>query len=366
MGISQQMSDCSNTMLFHLFPGTPVQKFSLIIYPILDPMMTMKHLFTLLLLCSLSTTSILAQNYKQEFEKLCEQGDTAKQKKLLEKWEKGRPNDAELYIAYFNFYVSRSKTEIVTKVTHPDADTKPKAKKQTGYTSEIGYRAEPLGKGFKYINAGIAKYPDRLDMRFGKVYMLGETYKYAALTQELVNVLNYSTTIQNKWKWTDNKLLDKPEDFMLSAIQEYVATIYNSGKSQADNMKEIAETVLKYYPKHVESLSDLGIVYTMKGDLNMALRYFLKASAIEPKDFIVLNNIANIYNKKKDTTNAVKYYEQALKFGDTEAKELANKELKRLTRKPAATNTAAKTKSTATAKKPAATSTNKKAPKKKS
>ncbi|SFW46616.1 TPR repeat-containing protein [Chitinophaga sancti] len=331
-------------------------------------MMTMKHLFTLLLLCSLSTTTILAQNYKQEFEKLCEQGDTIKQKKLLEKWEKGRPNDAELYIAYFNFYVSRSKTEIVTKVPHPDADKIPKAKKQAGYTSEIGYRAEPLGRGFKYINAGIAKYPDRLDMRFGKVYMLGETYKYAALTQELVNVLNYSTTIENKWRWTDNKFLEKPEEFMLSAIQEYVATIYNSGKSQADNMKEIAETVLKYYPKHVESLSDLGIVYTMKGDLNMALRYFLKATAIEPKDFIVLNNIANIYNKKKDTTNAVKYYEQALKYGDTEAKELANKELKRLNRKPAdkTTTTAAKAKTTAPAKKTAATSTKKTTPKKKS
>lgn len=331
-------------------------------------MMTMKHLFTLLLLCSLSTTTILAQNYKQEFEKLCEQGDTLKQKKLLEKWEKGRPNDAELYIAYFNFYVSRSKTEIVTKVPHPDADKKPKAKKQAGYTSEIGYRPEPLGRGFKYINAGIAKYPDRLDMRFGKVYMLGETYKYAALTQELVNVLNYSTTIENKWRWTDNKFLEKPEEFMLSAIQEYVATIYNSGKSQADNMKEIAETVLKYYPKHVESLSDLGIVYTMKGDLNMALRYFLKATAIEPKDYIVLNNIANIYNKKKDTTNAVKYYEQALKYGDTEAKELANKELKRLNRKPAekTTTPAAKAKTTAPAKKTTAAPVKQKTPKKKS
>lgn len=331
-------------------------------------MMTMKHLFTLLLLCSLSTTTILAQNYKQEFEKLCEQGDTLKQKKLLEKWEKGRPNDAELYIAYFNFYVSRSKTEIVTKVPHPDADKKPKAKKQAGYTSEIGYRPEPLARGFKYINAGIAKYPDRLDMRFGKVYMLGETYKYAALTQELVNVLNYSTTIENKWRWTDNKFLEKPEEFMLSAIQEYVATIYNSGKSQADNMKEIAETVLKYYPKHVESLSDLGIVYTMKGDLNMALRYFLKATAIEPKDYIVLNNIANIYNKKKDTTNAVKYYEQALKYGDTEAKELANKELKRLNRKPAekTTTPAAKAKTTAPAKKTTAAPVKQKTPKKKS
>ena len=320
-------------------------------------MMTMKHLFTALFCCLFFTPRIHAQNYKQEFEKLCEKGDTIKQRSLLAKWEKARPNDAELYIAYFNYYVSRSKTEIVTKVSHPAAaTTKVKSKQKSGYTSEIGYRPEPLALGFKYINAGMAKYPDRLDIRFGKIYMLGETQKYAQLTQEIVNVINYSTTIQNKWKWTDNKLLEKPEQFMLSAIQEYVAQIFNAGKSQADNMKEIAETVLKFYTKHVESLSDLGIVYTMQGDQNNALKYFLKANAIEPKDFIVLNNIANIYNKKKDTTNAIRYYEQALKYGDTEAKELANKELKRLNKKPAAA-TAAKPKTS--------TSTTKKAPKKK-
>jgi tetratricopeptide (TPR) repeat protein len=309
------------------------------------------------------------QNYKKDFEKLCVTGDTIKQENLLKKWEKAKPNDAELYIAWFNFYVSKAKTEIVTTIPHPDdakatatvSKTKAKGKKvkpaPAAYTSEIGYRQEPLSKGFKYINAGIDKYPTRLDMRFGKIYMLGETYMFTALTKDLVSTIAYSGTIHNKWKWTDNKPLEKPEQFMLSAVQEYVALIYNSGgKAQVDNMKQIAEAVLKLYPKHVESLSDLGISYSVKGDLDNALKNFLKATAIAPKDFIVLNNIANIYEKKSDTTNAIKYYQLTQKYGDPEAKDMAGKELKKLEppkkavmpKQPAkkATTTAAKKKST--------------------
>lgn len=296
----------------------------------------MKRISTSLLLSAALSLSAAAQNYKQEFEKLSVSGDTAKQRTLLAKWEKARPNDAELYIAYFNYYVSKSKTEVVTINHTANGSNVLKAGKNgdpAGYTSEVGYKKEPLNKGFKYINIGISKFPDRLDMRFGKIYMLGENYNYTYLTKELVKAINHGHTINNKWKWTDNKPLDKAEQFMLNAVQEYVAQIYNVGKSQADNMQLISETVLKYYPKHVESLSDLGLAYTLKEDLDNALKTLLKANAIAPKDFIVLNNIANIYSKKGDDANALKYYEQALKYGDEEAKDLASAEIKRINAK---------------------------------
>lgn len=296
----------------------------------------MKRISTSLLLSALFSLQAIGQNYKQDFDKLSTSGDTAKQRVLLAKWEKAKPNDAELYIAYFNYYVSKSKTEVVT-INHTANGSNPlKAGKNgdpAGYTSEVGYKKEPLGKGFKYINTGISKFPNRLDMRFGKIYMLGENYNYTYLTKELVSAINYGQTIDNKWKWTDNKPLEKPEQFMLNAVQEYVAQIYNVGKSQADNIKLISETVLKYYPKHVESLSDLGLAYTLKEDLDNALKTLLKANSIAPKDYIVLNNIANIYAKKGDDETAVKYYEQALKYGDQEAKDLASTEIKRINAK---------------------------------
>ncbi|ACU64568.1 TPR repeat-containing protein [Chitinophaga pinensis DSM 2588] len=298
--------------------------------------MNMKRFSTFLLLSTAFSVPTIAQNYKQDFEKLSTSGDTTKQRVLLAKWEKAKPNDAELYIAYFNYYVSKSKTEVVTINHTANGSNALKAGKNgdpAGYTSEVGYKKEPLNKGFKYINTGISKFPNRLDMRFGKIYMLGENYNYTNLTKELVSAINYGSTIDNKWKWSDNKALEKPEQFMLNAVQEYVAQIYNVGKSQADNIKLISETVLKYYPKHVESLSDLGLAYTLKEDTENALKTFLKANAIAPKDYIVLNNIANIYAKKGDDEHAVMYYEQTLKYGDQEAKDLASAEIKRINSK---------------------------------
>ncbi|WP_157307298.1 tetratricopeptide repeat protein [Chitinophaga tropicalis] len=322
----------------------------------------MKRLFTLPLLFTAFSLPAIGQNYKQDFEKLCVSGDTAKQRTLLAKWEKARPSDAELYIAYFNYYVSKSKTEVVTVNHTANGAALLKAGKNgdpAGYTSEIGYKKDPLNKGFKYINTGISKYPNRLDMRFGKIYMLGENYNYTNMTKELVAAIDHSSKIKNQWKWADNKPLEKPEQFMLNAVQEYVAQIYNVGKGQADNMKLISETVLKYYPKHVASLSDLGLAYTLKGDNDNALKAFLKATAIDPKDFIVLNNIANIYAKKGDDANAIKYYELTLKYGDQEAKTLANAEIKKLKEKkptpkatmPKPAAKAATTKTSATTKK---------------
>jgi tetratricopeptide (TPR) repeat protein len=151
--------------------------------------------------------------------------------------------------------------------------------------------------------------------------------------------------------------LEKPQQFMLNAVQEYVAQIYNVGESQANNIKLISETVLKYYPKHVASLSDLGLAYTLKNDPDNALKYFLKATAIDPKDFIVLNNIANIYSKKGDDDNALKYYELTQKYGDEEAKALASSEIKRLKDKKPTPKAVMPKSSTTTAKTATATKT---------
>ena len=53
----------------------------------------------------------IAQNYQTEFKKFLQDNDTINQLKVLTKWEKAEPNNAELFTSYFNYYIKKSKKE---------------------------------------------------------------------------------------------------------------------------------------------------------------------------------------------------------------------------------------------------------------
>jgi tetratricopeptide (TPR) repeat protein len=279
------------------------------------------------------------QTFKDQYNDLVAKKDTAAQYKLLEKWKAADNNDAELYVAYFNFYITRSRTEIISIGREQKGSESLKisdsASKNIGFiNSNAKYENKYLNTGFSYIDTGIYKFPARLDMRFGKIYMLGEINDYQNFTNEIIATINYSQTINNKWTWTDNKPVDDPEKFMLSSVQGYINQLYDTNNdSLLDNMKKISEAVLKYYPDHVESLSDLAIVYILQNNYDNALELLLKAEKLAPEDYVVLNNIAHVYKLKGDTENAIKYYELTAKYGDDEAKAYAKTQIKDLKKK---------------------------------
>lgn len=292
--------------------------------------------FTLLL------SQSYGQDFNQQFKDLISKKDTVGQLKLLQKWEKSKNDDPELYVAYFNHYVMKSMTEQITIGNNPKGEnvfqimnTDSTKKDPVGYIyGDTYYNTKLLNKGFDYIDKGIDKYPARLDMRFGKIYMLGKTEKYEKFTQEIIKTIDYSDVIKNKWIWTNNKPVDDPQKFMLSAVQDYVLQLYNTeNDALLDNMKRIAETVLKYYPNHVESLSNLSIVYLLKKEYDKALELLLKAEKIDSKDYIVLSNIAQAYKLKGDYKKAIDYYELTVKYGDDGAKKYAKKQIEELKKK---------------------------------
>jgi tetratricopeptide (TPR) repeat protein len=298
-----------------------------------------KQTITFLLGFTLFINQATGQAFKQQYNDLVSKKDTVGQIQLLEKWEKVDKNDPELYVAYFNYYFLKSRKEVVRIDNNPkgdkvlqimDNDTSKKEPIAYMY-GDTYYDPEILKEGYNYIDKGIEKNPARLDMRFGKVYTYGQTKDYENFTTEIINTINYSAVINNKWTWSDNKPVEDPNKFMLSCIQDYVRQLFDTqNDSLLDNMKRISETVLKYHPNHVESLSNISIVYTIKKDYNKALTFLLKAEKIDPKDYIVLSNIAHAYKLKGDKVNAIKYYELTTKYGDDQAKEYANEQLKDL------------------------------------
>jgi len=286
--------------------------------------------------------SAIGQTNKQLFNDLVSKKDTVGQLQLLEKWEKTDKDDPELFVAYFNYFVRKSKKEILTLGQNPkgedvlqimDQDSTKKEPVAFMY-GDTYYDPDLLSKGFDWINKGIEKHPNRLDMRFGKIYMFGQLEEYEKFTTEIIKTIDYSSVNKNKWTWADSKPLDNPKEFMLSSIQNYQLQLYNTENDDLlDNMKRIAETVLKYYPDHVESLSNISIVFMLKKQYEKALEPLLKAEKLNPKDYIVLSNIAQAYKLKGDKKNAIKYYELTLKHGDDQAKKYAQGQIDELKKK---------------------------------
>ncbi len=280
-----------------------------------------------------------AQDFKQKFNDLFSKKDAIGQKELLEKWEKVKNDDPELYIAYYNYYVAKSSKEIVTLGNNPKGEnvlqimSNDSTKKEpAGYIyGDTYYDKELLNKGFYILDKGIEKYPTRLDMRFGKIYMLGKIENYDKFAEEIIKTIDYSAVIKNQWIWEDNKPINDPENVLLGSIQDYVLQLYNTENDALfDNMRMISEAVLKYYPNNIESLSNLSIVYLLKKEYDKALEALLKAEKLNNKDFIVLNNIAQAYKLKGDSKKAVEYYELTIKYGDDRAKQHAKEEIERL------------------------------------
>jgi tetratricopeptide (TPR) repeat protein len=95
-------------------------------------------------------------------------------------------------------------------------------------------------------------------------------------------------------------------------------------------MRQISEVVIKNYPDHAESLSNIALTYLITGEYDKALPFLLRAEKVAPKDVVVLNNIAEAYKRKGNKANAKTYYEKVIKYGNKDEVEDARQKMKGL------------------------------------
>ena len=282
------------------------------------------------------TNICFGQDFQKEFHKYFDKKDTLKQREILAEWEKSNPKDPELFTSYFNYFFQKATKEIVTLTTNEPKGEHLVLKDSLGNTagyfgSETSYIKELLQQGFNKIDEGIALYPNRLDMRFGKIYTLGQIKDWQKFTDEIVRTVQYSKINNNQWTWTNNKKCSDGEIFFLSSLQDYQLDLYNTKNDDLlSNMQTIALEILKIYPKHIESLSNLAITYLLTEQYDKGIEALLRAEKINPKDCVVLNNIAHGYKLQGDKQNAIKYYEKVIKYGDKKYVQYAKQQISEL------------------------------------
>lgn len=295
----------------------------------------MKKIF-LILVTILSSQVTFSQDFQSEFEKHFKANDTINQLKVLTEWNSKTPKDPELYTSYFNYHFMKSRQEILTlsnEEPNGEALVLSDSLDQTaGFIgSKIYFDPIEIEKGLKKIDEGIELFPDRLDMRFGKIHTLGEISDWKNFTSEIIKTIQHSAINKNNWTWTNNEKMERnDEDFLLS-IQSYQLNLYNTGNEKLlENMRIIANEVLKHYPNHVPSLSNISITYLLTEEYDKAIEALIKAEKIDPKDIIVIANIAHAYKLKENKQKAIDYYQKMVNYGDEKAKEFAQQQIMEL------------------------------------
>lgn len=297
--------------------------------------------FSVFLLSAFTLLTLNAQDFNAEFTKALRDGDTVKQQEILSLWDKSEDRSPDYYIANFNYNFNQAQDNTVIMTNEKPqygeyitiSDT---ISGTVGYLTSGGVREDLLRKALKYIDEGIGKYPSRLDMRCGKIYSLYRSWRWDDFTKEIIKAIDYSYIIGNKWIYPDE---NADKDFFLSIVQEYQTYLFDEvdleeykteDSLQVMRIREISQTVLKYYTDNVEALNNIGATYFFNSEPSKALEFLLKAEKIDQKDAIIKFNIANIYAKQGDKSKAKQYYEDIIKNCDNEAAFQAEELMKQL------------------------------------
>jgi tetratricopeptide (TPR) repeat protein len=256
---------------------------------------------------------VYGQSYEAQVKAALNAKNMAKAEELLKAWDLADANDAELYVSYFNFYTLKSLEKDSTRLEH-----------------------EYALKALACITEGIERFPTRFDFRLGKIYMLWRLKDYEPFTAEVVRLIQQSGKIENDWKGESFRLLDRPEELMKGAVQEFQELLFSTGDTTLyKKITEISTEMLRYYPENTQSLMNISTISIKRNDYDRSLEALLKADRIKPGDAVLAYNIAYVYQAKGDRENAKKYYRLTIEnIGDKDAelRNAAQEQLDGLTR----------------------------------
>lgn len=267
----------------------------------------------LLVLFSYTATS---QTYQERFEALF-YSDTTLEVVLpiLKAWEAAKPKDAEMFVSAANYYLMASQEEIMNLSPTPP-ETGEEALEIRDSTGEIqGYMYKMIVRndsvaaiGIEYLDRGIAAHPLRLDMHFGRCYMLRELKMYDQHIDTFKKLFELDEENGDKWLWTGDVPMDEVEVDFKTSMHEYAIAIASSNIPMEQTVDAL-KTAIDYYSDEPMFYNDLGVAYFYDGNLEMAQEYFQEAYELDTSDMVALNNVAYVYYLNKDFDAARELYE---------------------------------------------------------
>jgi tetratricopeptide (TPR) repeat protein len=270
------------------------------------------------------------------FLKLLRSKDTAAQRKFLAQWAGIGQQDPEFYVCYANYYLNLANKEVIQMSTTPPQNGKESYSIQDSVGNTVGYMysvpsmdEELSAKSRYWLNQGIARFPRRLDLLFGKVHLFGLMRQHDSFGTTILQAIEKSVENDFQWQWSKGIELQDGKQFLFSTCQDYIAKLFYSDDSLALIWIEpISLALLDIDPKNVPCISNLAVSNMMLKRWSEAIPYLEKAYALDSHDDIVLANLGYSHFQLQNKSQAQKYYKLLKKSKDAQNRELAGEMLK--------------------------------------
>lgn len=275
----------------------------------------------------LGTSSLLADDFADQFESLKKKGNAKAIEKFLEESAPKEAENPDYYATAGNYWwgVAQKSGLLVTPLpagnfqlnTDDLSITDPKTGKKIGRIGQQPKGETPAGQNaVEILQKGTENFPHRADIALGLAHILKESGKTADSVEALVNLLEHAQKSPKSLKWMNDGELPKPaEEFLPETVQTYSAPLFKADTPATDQLcARLLDTVIKTYPDHPYAYNLKAVLADAQGKPKEALKMLLQAYLKNPSDSLVLSNLAGAYTKQGQKVRAINAYKKLLEL----------------------------------------------------
>lgn len=234
---------------------------------------------------------------------------------LLQRWGKDYPDDMDMLLGKFTYYLSKSQSNSMEKLDAskylgeaPTLTLKDSLGNDVNYFQVTNYDDELFGQATQAIDKAIGLAQDRLDLRLYKIAALIGYEKGSPdmALSGLKELIDYDGHSHPTWIYPG---FEPGPDLFPSLVQEYCYTFFRQATPASyEAFKEVSEKMAGYYPKNTVFLTNIGSYYLVyKHDSKNALKMYNKVLKKDPGDYTAIKNCVLLARSDKNKKLEKKY-----------------------------------------------------------
>ncbi len=234
---------------------------------------------------------------------------------VLNNWEKVDPENKELLLGWYAFYMAKAQTlDLVTKPVKKylgmDAifNLKDSLGNDVYYFQVASFDDSLFSVALKCLDKAIGLYPKELYYRSvrcaGLIMYEGESPDMALA--DAVGLIDTYYSDPSGWEYDG---MEVDEETFNAHVQEICYSFYSLGTPSGYRaFKSLSDKMLEIDENNTDFISNIGTYYLVAGkDSKTALKYYNKALKINPNDYTAAKNCVLIYRDQKNAKMEKKY-----------------------------------------------------------